>query len=507
MNLKPVNLEKIIADTSGLPVFNEVVDRIIEIMGSPNTTAKEIAEVIEADTELTEKLLTVINSPFFGFSRDISSVMQALVTLGFGMVKDLIVSMSVLNQLKIEGFPVDLKQFADDAFTSAVAAKLIVRHFNELQSEVDAFMMGLLMNVGQLVFALHFPEEYSRILEQADKDKDSLSDLERNNFFGDHAQAGSMLLKRWGFKDEVIQPIFHHHTTNPPDQVSNQMTIMISTAYIAHLILEVFRSKMKKESLDSCVREANRRLGFSEDTVHRLLQNMGRESEGIAKCFGFKTHLSTDYTELLKTLNIQLGELNLSYQQMVKELGKAKMEAERLAHQLKIANEELRNRADLDGLTGIFNHRYFQEHLAVEFMRAKRYKSPLALLLFDVDLFKKVNDNYGHVVGDVVLKQIALLLKINTRVSDIVARYGGEEFVLVLTETQLNQAYFVAEKIRNIIENHPIHYNTLNLHVTVSAGVSAMDEGKVFETAFDLINSADKKLYKAKKGGRNQVVK
>jgi len=133
----------------------------------------------------------------------------------------------------------------------------------------------------------------------------------------------------------------------------------------------------------------------------------------------------------------------------VKELRAAKSEAEKLAHQLRIANEELKKRADIDGLTGIFNHRYFQEHLMVEYMRAVRYGSPLSVILFDIDLFKRVNDTYGHLTGDEVLREFATILKFNTRISDFVARYGGEEFVAVLPETNIDNAYIVAEKIRS----------------------------------------------------------
>jgi diguanylate cyclase (GGDEF)-like protein len=316
-----------------------------------------------------------------------------------------------------------------------------------------------------------------------------------------------MLAQRWGFKEELVLAIFYHHTTSIPPNINSQQAIMISTAYLAHLMLEVFRSKSKKEPFDLCVREANKRFNFSEDTVHHLLENIGRESADIAGSFDFKCNLSTSYTELLKTLSLQLGEMNLTYEQMVRELRKSKAEAERLAHQLRIANEQLKKRADLDGLTGIFNHRYFQEHLAVEFMRARRYKSPLALIIIDVDFFKKVNDNYGHQVGDEVLRSIARILKKNTRISDIVARYGGEEFVLMLPETLLDQAYIVAEKIRAIIEREQMHIGQSNVNVTVSAGVSAMEPGQSYETAIELINVADKKLYRAKHSGRNLVVK
>ena len=506
MSIKPFDLEKLVADTSNLPFSNTSVERVIELLRSPDTTAKDLQTVIESDKVLTEKLLKVVDSDFIGFSRDITSVMQSMVTLGYGKVKNLLISISILNPQKADDFPLDMNRFNEDIFNTAVAARLIVKHF-EPQLENDAFMMGLLLNIGQLIFARNFPEEYSKIYEKANNIDGNVHELEKKNLLWDHSLAGAKLAQRWGYSEVVVTAIENHHNENPSDQPNSQAEVMVAAAYLAPLFYHVFRSVSKKEALDICMLESSRRLDLSEDLVHLILENMRNEGEETAKSFGFHYNFILDYTELLKILNIQLGEMNLTYEQMVRELRNAKAEAERLAHQLKIANTELKKRADNDGLTEIFNHRYFQEHLAVEFIRAQRHKNNLTLVMIDVDFFKKVNDEYGHVVGDFVLKEIASILKKNTRISDIAARYGGEEFVLLLPETNVDGAYLVAEKIRNIVENHPIRYESNNLTVKISAGIAAMENGKGFETAFDLIAAADSKLYKAKKSGRNQVVK
>lgn len=160
MSIKPFDLEKLVADTSNLPFSNTSVERVIELLRSPDTTAKDLQTVIESDKVLTEKLLKVVDSDFIGFSRDITSVMQSMVTLGYGKVKNLLISISILNPQKADDFPLDMNRFNEDIFNTAVAARLIVKHF-EPQLENDAFMMGLLLNIGQLIFARNFPEEYS----------------------------------------------------------------------------------------------------------------------------------------------------------------------------------------------------------------------------------------------------------------------------------------------------------------------------------------------------------
>ena len=154
--------------------------------------------------------------------------------------------------------------------------------------------------------------------------------------------------------------------------------------------------------------------------------------------------------------------------------------------------------ASLDALTGIYNYRYFSERLDSEWSRALRYEKPLSLIMVDVDLFKQVNDNFGHLCGDEVLREIAHLLKRHTRETDIVARYGGEEFVIILPETHYKDAYVVGEKLRQSVDEAVFTGGTNNqkIRLTISLGVANYPS-----TAFsksDLIYQADQALYQAK---------
>lgn len=159
--------------------------------------------------------------------------------------------------------------------------------------------------------------------------------------------------------------------------------------------------------------------------------------------------------------------------------------------------------ATTDGLTGLNNHRNFQEILAKEIERSRRYKRPLALLIMDIDHFKKFNDTYGHPVGDLVLKEIALCIQKSIRINDIPARYGGEEFVVIVPETTEQGALVTAERIRTTIEEHVVNSLDRQLKVTVSIGCSAYPEWATNQA--ELIETADKALYTAKGSGRNKV--
>ena len=172
---------------------------------------------------------------------------------------------------------------------------------------------------------------------------------------------------------------------------------------------------------------------------------------------------------------------------------------------LEKANETLKKLAVRDGLTGLYNHRYFQEDLAHALLRAGRYKRIFSLIFLDVDHFKSYNDTHGHTMGDKLLRTIAQILKKSLRKSDLIARYGGDEFVISLPETAKDQTRNVAEKICKYVRNYPFPgRETQPLgKISLSIGVAAFPEDGTDGSA--LIHSADQALYQAKKDGRDGV--
>lgn len=181
------------------------------------------------------------------------------------------------------------------------------------------------------------------------------------------------------------------------------------------------------------------------------------------------------------------------------------LETKRL-RQLASESEFYRQLSHSDELTKLANYRAFYETFQREIERALRYDRPLALLMIDIDDFKKCNDTYGHLAGDSVLKQIAGLIKENTRGSDFIARYGGEEFFAVLPETDEAEALAVAERIRSEIERHVfVDENQQEIaHLSVTIGISSLPLRAMNKR--DLIRTADFALYRGKSAGKNCVV-
>ena len=168
-------------------------------------------------------------------------------------------------------------------------------------------------------------------------------------------------------------------------------------------------------------------------------------------------------------------------------------------------HEEIYRLTILDGLTQIHNHRYLTEFLEREVIRSQRHHRPLSVLMVDIDKFKSINDTYGHLCGDFVLRELADLIRGNVRKEDLFARSGGEEFVVVLVETTQEGAMLVGERLREIVATHQFRFEANPINLTISLGV-ASTIGDANTSPSALLKAADANLYKAKRSGRNRVV-
>lgn len=208
--------------------------------------------------------------------------------------------------------------------------------------------------------------------------------------------------------------------------------------------------------------------------------------------------------EVQETLGLELGAVDFIFKPVNPAVVRARVKTQLT---LKFQTDLMRKLVFLDGLTGVFNRRYFDQQLSIEMARAVRARSPLSLVMIDVDFFKRFNDRYGHQAGDDCLRQIALTLRESLRrPADLVARYGGEEFVCILPDTAFADALAIARELEQSVRHKAIAHADSDAAsvVTISLGVAGYD-GHAITQAESLLALADAQLYCAKNAGRARV--
>jgi diguanylate cyclase (GGDEF)-like protein len=261
-------------------------------------------------------------------------------------------------------------------------------------------------------------------------------------------------------------------------------------------------------NVNDCVelRQNNHHTPLSSSCNDGFCQHMAFPSESIHWCIPLKTP-----EEILGVLHLSIppSSKNGISEKDEEILQLQNMAIMRIAEQyvLSLANLRLREKLEVeavrDPLTGLYNRRYMEASLKREWARAERRSCTVAILMLDIDHFKKVNDTYGHNVGDIVLQELGSLLQRHIRTEDIACRYGGEEFLLIMPEISLEIAKYRAEELRVMIKELRISYQKILLTITVSIGIALFPTHG--NNLNDVIHTADAALYRAKKGGRDRV--
>lgn len=502
---------RLLDEDRDLPTLSPVVERVLQLVNDEKISIKQLADIIKNDVSLSFKILKVVNSAFYGFPRKISTLTQAMVILGLPAVKNLALSMSILEVFVRESAKTkDGKGFRifweRSLFSSVAARRLAILTKNPGEEEV--FIGALLQDIGILLFIKHFPQDYAEVMDLAQRSASDIMMLEEEHFGINHAVLGEFLANKWRLPRNLTVPILlHHHGDITADSFDAEEKNLFQQTVLIHLsglISEIFYDEYRTERVERLKQAADHYLHLEPHVVEDLLKNLADEVKQVADFFGLPLERTQSYSDLLMAANIELGRINLTYEQMNRELIAAKRRAEELAEQLAEANRKLQEMANVDGLTQIFNRRVFQNLVTREFYRSQRYGHPLSCIMIDLDTFKEINDHEGHLVGDQVLREVAGLLQGSLRKTDFVARYGGDEFVVILPEADSKAAAVLAEKLRHTVEQRNFDIEGRSIHLTISLGVSTLSQETPVATEEEMIQRADANLYLAKKYGRNR---
>ena len=505
MTKNPEEVLERILQSSELPTLPVVASKLLTITAKEETTLTDIANLISRDVALSSKVLRVSNSSFYSFPQQIATINQAVSILGTNAVRSLVLSFSFLNlRSKNSSSRFNFNQFWEESVICATAAKLILEQLNDASTE-EIFISGLLNNLGKLIFATTLPLEYDRVLAKREETPDIDEEIIEKETIGlTHSIAGYEAAKAWGFPDSLLFPMRYAQQGYSGEDTN--LALNVHAIYLAKLLTQIYYSQ-KPEQYHKLFRlNAKKLLSLNPVAINTILRQLDHEIDKTADFFNIKIHNIKSVAEILQEANLRLSLLNLSYEEMNRELIKAKMELEKLTDELAQKNALLENLANIDSLTEINNHRFFHNFLDTEINRSTRNNSTISLLLADIDHFKQFNDTYGHQVGDFMLKEFCRVAKENIREYDLIARYGGEEFVFVLPETEPEEAMTAAEKIRTIIDDYEFDDGNRTYRLTISIGVaSARPEGREFSKN-EFIKLADNALYEAKAAGRNKTI-
>jgi two-component system cell cycle response regulator len=482
---------KIMARKIGkLPTLPGVAVKILQAMQKEAPSIKEISDIISTDAPLSAKVLQVVNSPFYGLTNKISSVSHAMTYLGLNTVKNLALSFSLMHHLRKKNqYSLNYVQFWKDSLVGAVSAKLVAERIDRKHGE-NAFFLGLLQDIGVIILADSLPDSYPAVYQEASSGGRALHEVESEVIGTNHMVVGQYVADCWGFPKALSAPIGAHHAPEQLETAAEEVQLLARVLNLSSLFVELFNGIGTPEVCGRIDRALESLSLLSSIDRVKLTENIFDNIKNIIPVFEMEIDEEKCIEIIEETRNEQVklsGDL-----------------LEQVHNQAKDLNE-LKIKANIDSLTQLDNRTRLAENLQREIARASRYKSALSVAMADIDHFKSINDFFGHLTGDFVLKCVSARLKQELRTSDMVARYGGEEFAFILPMTELDDAFAAVERIRKAIAGMKIEYEGKPISVTMSFGVAAL--GSQPMEMDGLIKMADEALYEAKRTGRNRSCK
>ena len=484
-------LERVASHRGKLPTLPGIAIKILEAVQKERPDLREIGEILATDPPLSAEVLRLINSSLYALPRKVTSVFHAVNMLGLNTVKNLALSFALIKQSRtMTADQFDYPQFWKNSLTAAVSARLIAECVTPQMTD-DAFFLGLLHDMGILTLASCMSDQYSMVTAETADGACACQDAENQILGFDHMMVGGRLLASWGLPPPFCRPVSCHHDPSAMDIADVQSLQMSRILHLATLYMDLFAADGHQNQTPhlGLIDHYAGQYGFGRLLdVDRVGERILDQTRQIFPFFDITLQSETDYLEIVDRARAELINVSSGF---IDQL---------LEQQQQI--QQLRRQATHDGLTQLINYQYFHETLGRETARARRSRTPLTVIMADIDRFKAINDTYGHLAGDHAIKSVAEHLKAGLRETDYIARYGGEEFAVILFNIPPEDAIIVADRVRQKISDKPVRFENQTFRMTMSFGIATLYPDDAI-TREDLLSRADQALYRAKSAGRN----
>jgi len=485
-----------------LSTFPSITAGIVSLCQRPDADIDDIASLIGTDPALAAKILKIANSALFACGTPIMGLRRAVVRLGLRMTRMVVMSFALASST-YENAPrsFDFERFWKHALVTGCASKLLCTELGFRERD-EALALGLLQDLGVLTLHFALREDYEKVLaESAAHPGDDLWEIEGRLLGTTHMEVGGFLLKEWGLPPDVHVPIEHHHLPERIDapDMRRMGNILQLAAYVGKLFLEPAKgvSQAKIGEL------ARRHFDLDEDRLTGILQAVEEHLRDMAELFSIDADSIPTFEEVSKMVALELAEMAMeSEADRIRMVNTQEQTHTRLV-ELERRNTVLEEIAVVDKVTGVMNRASLDMRLQEEFAHAHENGGKLAVIMVDVDDFKRINDDLGHRSGDGVLQELGKYFRSVSRRRDVVGRYGGEEFLVVMHGSTPEGVEKAWERIREGVERDSVSWMPGTRGITISiGGVFVRDVSRV-DSLGAIIDTADKCLYAAKGNGKN----
>lgn len=474
-----------------LPTLPSVAIRVLELTSDPDVKMDELAAEIQFDQGIAAKILRTVNSSFFGLRRRCSSIEHALVMLGLGPVKSLVLGFSLVSTLKSEeGDDFDYSAYWKRSLMSAVAAKYAAELTGNKLIVDEAFLAGLFQDIGMIAMHRTLREKYTEVCNATEGDHRKLAKLELDTFEIQHSTIGAMLCEKWKMPHEIVIPVRYHDRATACPQEYGQIARCVALGNLIHGVLE---SSDPTESLRRAYQKGMSWLGISESQVDQIITDTGNSAKELGSLFNVDVGSVPDPSEVLEKADRQLIDL---------------------ARNQKIEGFAAKQFADLimvddgcDPLTGTLLREGFAQAIRESFQPSFSGEYPLSIVQLVISGYDELGNTIGEEAQDeIVVSTVVLLRRHFEQMGGVVCRLGDSIFAVVLPAVDRADAVRessmccteFAERVAGWVPDAP----GISESMSISIGVATLDdETRPILTSADLLIKATSQAVLAARAG------